>query len=48
MTVCTQEKYFELNARYVCLKNAQVCEFPKTDSKQKHVIPETSGVNHIV
>lgn len=23
-----KKKYFELNARYLCLKNAQVCEFP--------------------
>lgn len=32
----------------MCLKNAQVCEFPKIDNKKKHVMPETSGVNHIV
>lgn len=26
-TACTQEKYFELNARYVCLKNAHMWVF---------------------
>lgn len=25
-----------------------MCEFPKIDDKKKHVMPETSRVNHIV